>query len=1632
MQLFINFLRLLKKSWNTITSFILFNLNLFIMKKTVLFISLAMFLSHMGISQQVSFTVDTNQSCAPFSIQCTNTSSGISSYRWEVSDDNNEYYTTNLNYTFTNAGDYEITLYGLDILGNQIGYSSIPIHSIGSNIQLSLGDSVCPGEFQWITLETYDNPSYIYFDFGDGDTVSDVWGLKHKYDVAGDYTITLIVNQQMCGMDTITQDIHVTNLAIPKVNIWTENNESCPSDLVKFYSTYDANQYLWNFDDGSTSTLKNPTHVFTSLGWKMVTMTATNLCGNTNTDTIFVQISNSINVQAVINYWGDMCPNTIVDFSSGTSGQFQWIIDTLGTANGGEVQYLFPDTGQYLITLIASNGCNTHDTTSQYINIDYNLGYIPYLDYGFDDPNYNGSDTLHICPNEDVYFNNESETENTNFTWDFGDGSSPSYVLDPVHTYTSTGSYQAKLISQTNCGGTDTVTKIIDVSNNVYPQMSFFTLPSELCPGEDVFFVPDDFDNNFDFASSNSYFSLWFGDGDSLIHPLSFTDSILRAFIHTYQSAGDYPFTIQFTNSCGNSVSLSDTVWVASDTIDYFETEILGDAVESGSTICPYDPTLFAASNGSSFVWNFGDGTSSTERFPFHAFQDTGYFHVQLIATNNCGQTDTAYAWTHVGGNTLPYVWFNMDNYNPCSGEPIQFLYNNGDWASNSYLFLWDFDDGTTSTERNPLHIFDDAGTYHVKFTVTNGCGSDSSFQQILVDGPIINFSANRTVVFPGDTVQFYNMTQNAISYLWDFGDGSATSTLQTPSHVYNAYGTYTVSLIATNNVGCTDTLIYEDYILVSSLQVLSHVYTPTCNGDNGNIELAVSGGTPPYNYTWSNGSSTQDISNLSAGNYSVTIQDNNGVSIFLNFTVTNPSPINVIPSVTDVLCMGEHTGAIDFTITGGISPYSLQFLGQTYSGSTISINNLDTGTYNYMVIDANGCTKNGTSTVSSSGYVAYNNSLSWYNPTTSCNGSDGSIYVDATSSADFYWSTGFSDTNVTVSNLTALSSGNYTVTINNSNGCSDTVDFAIGSSISSFSNCWIVQSSICSGGSDGTLWVQTIGNPTFTYLWSTVETTSSINNLSAGTYFVTITDSVGCSTVKMGEITETPPLNVSFEKTNPSCYGNYDGKVVAHPSGGCGYYDYHWSNGSYSNQILNRNAGTYYVTITSCGCSVVRSVTLENPPQLQTNVISSDVSFTGYSDGNADVLCENGTPPFTYSWSNPSYVDPIIPSFINNLPTGTYYVTVTDFNGCSIVDTAIIEEPVMIPVTITPSGPTTFCEGSSITLDPGSFDSYQWSTGTTSQTIDVTETGTYSVTVSSGNSLGADSIDIIVSHPYDQEAICVVTVDTALNKNKIVWEKTPNQGIVSYNIYSLYGSQYLKIGEVPYNSMSEFIDSSSTPDIHAYRYKISVNDTCGNESTLSYYHQTIYLGASQSYISGNVIVVLDWGDYIDESLNDTIDWYYIYTGATASSMYVFDSISVSFTDFNIINPVNQYYFKVGALLEQPCVPTSSAKANGGPYAQSISNIDDYSINTDVTYEDFQNIVLVYPNPFTDFTTIKFENKDYFPYVLTVYDITGKVVRKIDDITYDRIIFNKDNLQPGYYSFELKGQYNYHGRLIIN
>ena len=201
-------------------------------------------------------------------------------------------------------------------------------------------------------------------------------------------------------------------------------------------------------------------------------------------------------------------------------------------------------------------------------------------------------------------------------------------------------------------------------------------------------------------------------------------------------------------------------------------------------------------------------------------------------------------------------------------------------------------------------------------------------------------------------------------------------------------------------------------------------------------------------------------------------------------------------------------------------------------------------------------------------------------------------------------------------------------------------------------------------------------------------------------------------------------------------------------------------------------------------------------------------------------------------------------------------------------------------------------------------------------------------------------------------EDICMVTIDTATYKYKIIWEQMPGQGTSYYNIYKLSGTNYVNIGTVPYTELSEFIDKNSKIENKPERYRISSVDSFSNESVPSPYHEIMFLQASQGTPATSVNV--SWNKYMDESGAFIPEWYYIYRGTSPSGMYMLDSVSGAgtpvYTDNNVLSV---YYYRVVYFKDIPCQSSSSRGSvkYGGPYSQSFSNIKEYATES-VDYLD--------------------------------------------------------------------------------
>ncbi|MCK4679453.1 MAG: T9SS type A sorting domain-containing protein [Bacteroidales bacterium] len=379
-------------------------------------------------------------------------------------------------------------------------------------------------------------------------------------------------------------------------------------------------------------------------------------------------------------------------------------------------------------------------------------------------------------------------------------------------------------------------------------------------------------------------------------------------------------------------------------------------------------------------------------------------------------------------------------------------------------------------------------------------------------------------------------------------------------------------------------------------------------------------------------------------------------------------------------------------------------------------------------------------------------------------------------------------------------------------------------------------------------------------------------------------------------------------------------------------------------------------------------------------------------------------TESIEYHWSTDETSAEIVVS-----QSGEYYCQIIDINGCTRYSDTIIILP-QTPLSIDPSDSVSICDGTSIILSasPG-FVSYEWSNGDLSQTTEVNSSGYFLVVgIDVNGCSNTDSIYVEVINPYQNQEICLVTVDSTTNKNLIVFNKTYDKGIEAFNIYKETDQAgiYNLIGIVPFEGYSTYLDTNSIPSQISDRYKISITDTCGNESGLSIEHRTIHLTSS---VGVNNEINLLWNPY--EGF--TYSTFNIYRGTLPDNMNLIGtapSNTFSFTD--LTPPTGQLYYVVEVVAPFPCNPARKS------YTSTISNIVN---NSAYGFEDIGEMFFaIYPNPFSDQTTIKFNNPSNDIYLFKVYDITGNMVftKKTDD---DHFIIKKEQLKTGIFFLEIIG-----------
>jgi hypothetical protein len=386
----------------------------------------------------------------------------------------------------------------------------------------------------------------------------------------------------------------------------------------------------------------------------------------------------------------------------------------------------------------------------------------------------------------------------------------------------------------------------------------------------------------------------------------------------------------------------------------------------------------------------------------------------------------------------------------------------------------------------------------------------------------------------------------------------------------------------------------------------------------------------------------------------------------------------------------------------------------------------------------------------------------------------------------------------------------------------------------------------------------------------------------------------------------------------------------------------------------------------------------------------------------------------------------------------GNFSVVVTDENGCTDEDNIkIILDPKLPEIDL--GDDAAYCPKNKPVLDAGSnFDHYSWNTGSSQRFLTVTETGTYHVTVSMDNNvcIESDTVDIIIAEPYDKEGLCIVTADMTSGKNLLVWEKTPDVGILSYRLWresSIIG-EYNPISTVPVDDLSIFMDTEVSPENQTYLYKLTVIDTCGNESDLqdAPYHKPIFL----KYVPSELGVSLEWTDYEIQGIPDLGNYlksYQIYRGEDSTGLTFYKAVG-DINDYQDTDPATKttkFYYRVAGVLDSPCYPSAAKKSDIEPVPHSFSNLEQARIV--IGNQEIRNIqeLLIYPNPFNLSTTIRFPNPETKPYRLVLTDLSGKVFSVMNNITTSEYVLRRDDLKPGLYFIELGGPKIYRGKLII-
>jgi gliding motility-associated-like protein len=829
----------------------------------------------------------------------------------------------------------------ITLLGTGFAFGQNPVANFTANIT-----SGCAPLTVTFTDQSSGSPTAWNWEFSNG-TLSSVQNPIVTFSTPGVYSVKLVV-QNANGIAEVERLNYITVFPSPAAFFSANLTLACVPSTINFtdQSTPAGSivSWEWDFGDGGTSTVQNPSHTYTSTGFFTVTLavTSANGCRNIITRGSYIRIVDGVTTDFSFSQPTTCRGPFTVNFQNLSNGpgviSYAWNFGNGQTSTAQNPSTIYAGAGTYTVTLNTQSDLGCVGSVQKTITItttttDFNV-------------------PANICLNQPITFQNISSSQPQTSSWDFGDGTT-SGQINPIKTFLTPGTFSVNMINQyANC--IDSMRKTITVTDR--PVVDFTVNDNTACSAP--------FTVQFTDLSPGAVSWLWdFGDGNT---------STLQNPSHQYNNFGNYSVSLTITTAAGCTNTL-----VQQNYIQISPPTIALNVPAGGCVPFTYTPiaTIQTLDPIVSYVWDLGEPGAifNVANPPPYTYTNPGSYTISLTVTTQSGCVITRTVPAGIKTNTPPTINFSVNPLDDCASTSFSFT-DLSTTTGPDVQWFWNFGDGSSSNFQNTTHIFEDTGTLTVTLLlVDNGCPALTT-RTVRVRPPIARF----THVFDCTTQQatFTNTSLadpalSPLTYAWDFGNGQ-TSTLQNPLPVVYVPGTYTVSLTVTNGPCSyteTGTIVIAnepaDFTINRNPVCKNEVFTLTAiNSNAANIatyEWIVEGVTLPG----TGRSVTYSLPNTGTYDVTLTVTDANGcvtTNTIADFITVNGPTANFIPA-TPGACLNKTMNFTDLsTPAGGISNWNFNFgdgTQQSFTNPPFSHTYSLTGGYivSLTITDAAGCT---------------------------------------------------------------------------------------------------------------------------------------------------------------------------------------------------------------------------------------------------------------------------------------------------------------------------------------------------------------------------------------------------------------------------------------------------------------------------------------------------------------------------------------------------------------------------------------------------------------------------------------------------------------------------------------------------